>query len=132
MSGAIADVVVVPDTTRMKTFAFAALLLALPDCANAKEASCKSSLGAAVPDVRTAKAIATAVISARQTLKRSSKYRLVVEPDGDRPGGWVAFQSLPRPASRDPNSMVVIHGGGGLEMRIDRCTGEISNLHLSR
>ena len=123
---------VVPDTSQMKMLVIVALLLASPVCANANELECKSPLGAAVPDIRTARAVATAVISARQTPKRSKEYRLVVEADYERLGGWVAFQSLPQPRSRDPETMIVIHGGGGLQMRIDRCTGEISDLHYSR
>jgi hypothetical protein len=128
----VADIDVVTDTARMKTFVIAAMLLTFPVCANAAQTECRSPLGAAVPDVATARAIATAVISARQTTEISKKYRLFVEPDSERAGSWMASQALPQPRNRDPKTIVLIRGGGGMQMRIDRCTGEISDMYYSR
>jgi len=60
-------------------------------------------------------------------------YVLRVEPDWDDAGRWVAVQALPPPPPpRHRGELVVQAGGGGLEFRIDRCTGAISRMHYSR
>jgi hypothetical protein len=51
-------------------------------------------------------------------------YRLVVEVDDEDARQWSAFQLPPGPGAH--------MGGGGLEFRIDRCTGAISRMHHSR
>jgi hypothetical protein len=84
------------------------------------------------PDEAAARRIAEAVIASRPSRPRR-RYILRVVPDRDDPALWVAFQSLPpprRPAR--PNEIVLQAGGGGLEMRIDRCTGAISRLFYER
>lgn len=83
------------------------------------------------PDLAAARRIAVAVIASRPGHPRQ-RYILRVMPDRDDPGQWLAFQSLPPPPSDRPGFVTVQAGGGGVEMRIDRCTGAISRLHYSR
>lgn len=116
----------------MKIIFAAATLFAFPACANAAPRECYSPLGAAVPDVATAKAIAMAVISARQTSSISKKYRLSVELDTEQEGSWMVSQGVPQPRNRDSKTIVIMTGGGGMQMRIDRCTGEITDMHYAR
>lgn len=85
--------------------------------------SCVQSLGAAVPDANTARKIADAVISARQKPEQLRGYRLNVEPDGDNPGSWRVWQS---PLGQ------AITGGGGISLRINRCTAAVSDFHYQR
>ena len=59
------------------------------------------------------------------------RYILRVMPDDD-PGQWLAFQSLPPPPPDRPGQTTVQAGGGGVGMRIDRCTGAISRLFYQR
>jgi hypothetical protein len=84
------------------------------------------------PDERAARRIAEAVIAARPFQPRQ-RYVLRVMLDRDDPGQWVAFQDLPEPTRRLPPGQVYVSaGGGGVAMRIDRCTGAISRLFYSR
>ncbi len=109
---------------------FPLALLANPVAPQVAQATCQLPLGAAVPDAATASAIASAVASARRS--SPEKYQLVVKPDPSRPGSWWAAQTLPQPRSSKPGEVVVRSGGGGLEMRIDGCTGAISDMRYSR
>jgi len=76
----------------------------------------------AAPGVAAARRIAETTI--RNARAATRPYRLIVEADRDDARLWVAFQ-LPRGARST-------RGGGGLEFRIDRCTGAISRMHYSR
>lgn len=76
-----------------------------------------------MPNAETARNIAAAIIAARQSPGETRKYQLLVEPDGHNPGLWLAWQAR----SGEPAL-----GGGGISMRINRCTGSISNLHHQR
>lgn len=92
---------------------------------------CLLPLGEAVPDASTARRIAEAIITSRMPSSRTRRYQLVVEPDEEVAGAWLAHQSMPRP-QQTRRSITVAMGGGGLTMRIDRCTGTISNLYYQR
>jgi hypothetical protein len=84
------------------------------------------------PTQMAARRIAEAVIAARPHQPRQ-RYVLRVIPDQDDPGSWSAFQSLPEPTRRLPPGQIrVTAGGGGVEMRIDRCTGAVSRLFYVR
>jgi hypothetical protein len=107
----------------------AAILLAVPVCANAAGRECGSAIGAAVPDVTTARAIALAVIAAHQKLEVSKRYNLKVERDGS--AGWIAFQTIP-PVAKPNGDTIVTAGGGGIEMHMDRCSGAISELYYQK
>lgn len=108
----------------------AGLLLSATSQPEAKD--CQLVLGEAVPNAETAKQIANAVIANRQSPQVRAKYRLNVEPDEEQPDGWIVFQSLHHRLSNDPNTTKATRGGGGIGMRIDRCTGEISNMYFQR
>jgi hypothetical protein len=84
------------------------------------------------PDAAVARRIAEAVIAGRRHPR--SRYVLKVMPDRDDPAHyWRAYQSLPPPPRpAPPGSIWVVAGGGGLGMRIDRCTGEVSELFYQR
>lgn len=99
-------------------------LALLPAPVQASDAPCPSALGAAVPNAETARRIAAAIVDAHATTASSRRYRLIVEP---APNGWTAWQ---RPAGNGAKTRST--GGGGLSMRIDRCTGAISALHRQR
>lgn len=75
----------------------------------------------AVPDEAVARRIAEREIAARP---RPGRFVLHVERDVHSRGLWAAWQT---PASGRPT-----RGGGGIMMRIDRCTGEVSALHYQR
>jgi len=81
------------------------------------------------PDVAAARRIAEATIRNQAGSEAAADaaartYRLHVEADQDDANQWSAFQVPAGPGSH--------RGGGGLEFRIDRCTGAISRLHHSR
>lgn len=79
-----------------------------------------------------ARRIAEAAIAARPHPARK-RYVLRIQPDDDDPGQWIAFQSRPEPRRREgPGWFRVTAGGGGLSMRIDRCTGAVSRLYYSK
>jgi len=105
------------------------LVLACPTAADAKNRACASPLGAAVPDIRTARAIAEAIIAAHPGPTKRDGYVLHVQRDGD--SGWSAAQSPPPPSDRGER-MVATFGGGGLRMHIDRCSGRISDMYYLR
>lgn len=85
--------------------------------------ACRQPPGVAVPNANTARKIATAVISARQAPEQLNRYRLVIEPDGEMTGYWRAWQ-MPINSSGT--------GGGGISLRIDRCTAAVSGFHYQR
>lgn len=72
------------------------------------------------PDIAAVGRIAKAAIDAAPA-KDVRHYELVVEPDRDRPGHWIAYQM---------SSDGVL--GGGMSMRIDRCSGKVSALYRQR
>ena len=85
-----------------------------------------------VPDERAARRIAEVVIAARPFQPRR-RYQLRVTIDEDDPRQWLAYQHRPAPRLRlRPGEVQVTSGGGGVEMRIDRCTGAITHLHYIR
>jgi hypothetical protein len=103
----------------------AALLLA------AAEPPACSLIWPVAPDEAAARRIAEAVIATRPFQSRQ-RYILRVTPADDDPGQWVAFETPP-PLPPDRHGVVhVQRGGGGLGMRIDRCTGAISRLFYQR
>ena len=105
------------------------LILAFMPFAPAVASPCHSPLGALVPDVQTARAIAVAVIAAHQKPNISKRYTLEIEEDGgDR---WLAYQYMP-PVVSASGEITVTMGGGGLSMRVDRCSGEITEVHFQR
>lgn len=93
--------------------------------------SCHLRLGPMVSDVGSARRIAESVLASKQTMKQRSRYVLHVQEDSDDPSRWVAFQGLPPPPQRK-GFITVQAGGGGYEMHIDKCTGEITRVHLER
>ncbi|MEA3014355.1 MAG: hypothetical protein QOD42_2900 [Sphingomonadales bacterium] len=76
---------------------------------------------AAAPDVGAARRIAEAAV--RNARAPTRLYRLVIIADRADARLWIAFQ-VPRTGPT--------RGGGGLEFRIDRCTGAISRMRHSR
>ena len=86
------------------------------------------------PNERAARRIAEAVIAGNPFPLRRN-FELRVRLDERDPGQWIAYQYLPDPPLRRPlrpGEVIVGRGGGGVEMRIDRCTGAISRLFYSR
>src|SRR4051812_37103328 len=78
-----------------------------------------------VPDEAAARRIFAAVLESRPR-RRGPRYALEVSPDRDDPGKWLVVQSLLPPRRKPPRGSIWIQaGGGGLGMRIDRCTGAI-------
>lgn len=73
------------------------------------------------PDIGAARRIAQAAIDAAPG-KEARHYELIVGPDRNRPDLWIAYQK----PSDDR------FGGGGISMRIDRCSGKVSALHRQR
>ena len=108
------------------------LALILAAVAPGQSGSCGGSTPVA-GDRAAARTIAEATIRSRPAMRpvaaaaaAGRPYRLVVEADRDDAGQWSAFQVPPRSGPRSQR------GGGGLEFRIDRCTGAISQMHYSR
>lgn len=91
-----------------------------------------------VPTKAVALGIFNAVVSAKETAAAHRKFETIVESDDD---SWQVSQS-PRGANsvhyfRGPHGELmetvrVMEDGGGFEMRIDKCTGAISDAHWSR
>ena len=87
-----------------------------------------------VPDARAARRIAEAVIASDPHPNHRNYIQRVI-PDDEDSGKWIAFQIQPERRLRrplQPGEVIVSAGGGGIEMRIDRCTGAISRLFYSR
>ncbi len=77
-----------------------------------------------VPTAEVARDIFAAVAKPLQSEQAASGYVLTIADQG---AAWVVYRAPPPP----PAGMS-IRGGGGLEMRIDKCTGAISEMHYSR
>ena len=73
--------------------------------------------GPVVPTAEVARGIFTAV--AKQSEQVAGRYVLTIVDAG---AAWGAYQVL-------PTSNIGLRGGGGLTMRIDKCTGAISEMH---
>ncbi|MEA3039469.1 MAG: hypothetical protein QOE79_1982 [Sphingomonadales bacterium] len=85
-----------------------------------------------VPDEAAARRIFSGVLAVRPH-RRGPHYLLKVAPDRDDPGKWLVVQTLPPPRGKLPPGRIWVEaGGGGLGMRIDRCTGAVSDLYYQR
>jgi hypothetical protein len=80
--------------------------------------------GPVVPTAEVAQGIFNAIAKPLQSEQVASRYVLTVFDDG---AAWGINQVLPAPTDGS-----VIFGGGGLTMRIDKCTGAISEMHYLR
>lgn len=91
--------------------------------------------GPYVGDLVAARQVATAVIhsverqAGMDSGARDRSYELNIEDDGSQ---WVVYQSMRGYPRHEGDALVVMAGGGGVEMRIDKCSGAISQLHWSR
>jgi hypothetical protein len=61
-----------------------------------------------------------------------ASYVLHVEQDERNPNKWAVWQGLPEPPPSADGTVILQVGGGGMAMRIDRCTGEVSKVHYVR
>jgi len=105
-------------------------LMLMAATASAKVESCDLALGETVPDAATAIRIAEAVVAKRQSSRQRRSYQFKAEPADAH---WEVYQSLRGNFRRLPGGgFHVIHGGGGIAMHIDRCTGAISEMHYQR
>jgi hypothetical protein len=87
---------------------------------------CPRHIGVVVPTETVAREIAEAVIRGRMRSEDISSYQLRVRPDFEDPNNlWVAYQI-------DPRAQSSMRGGGGLQMTIDRCSGQVIQLSYSR
>jgi hypothetical protein len=114
---------------RMKILSALVIVAISLGSAPAQGKACPSFFGPAVPDAATARAIATAVIRSHQPLNKTRSYALKVGRNVS--GNWEAFQFVP-PRTLPNGDTVVIEGGGGFQMVIDRCSGAISGLILQK
>ncbi len=78
--------------------------------------------GPVVPTAEVARGIFTAVARASQSEQAAGQYVLTIVDTG---AAWGVYQAL-------PTDNINTRGGGGLTMRIDKCTGAISEMHYSR
>jgi len=76
-----------------------------------------------VPTAEVARSIFAAVAKPLQSEQTAGGYVLTIADEG---AAWAVFQALP-----DRPGMITM-GGGGLTMRIDKCTGAISEMHYQR
>lgn len=81
-------------------------------------------------DAERARLIASREIAARETAAghRRGRFILQVGQDGEHRGAWRVWQER----LRLPEQQRAMRGGGGITMRIDRCTGAVSDLHYQR
>ncbi|MEO8375756.1 MAG: hypothetical protein ABI471_11060 [Sphingomonas bacterium] len=77
-----------------------------------------------VPTAEVARGIFAAVAKPLQSEQAGSGYVLTIADQG---AAWGISQALPAPTDGS-----TIRGGGGLTMRIDKCTGAISEMHYIR
>lgn len=102
----------------------AALGCTVISSAEARNLRCELPL---VPTEKVARGVAEAVISGRMSSERMAEYVLNVEQDEHDPDKWAVWQGVP------PNpDGTITGGGGGMQMRIDKCSGKISNAHYQR
>jgi len=80
--------------------------------------------GPVVPTADAAKAIFSIVSSAIAPGRRKDTYVLMAADDGET---WMLTEALPPPPEGTTR-----YGGGGLTMRIDKCSGAISAMHYLR
>ena len=106
-----------------------AFVLATSAVAAGHQPRCDIRIGELVPNTQVARELAEAIIRNRQTAEQRSRYVLRVEQDET---GWVVFQSLPDTRADRNGKITITAGGGGLEMRIDRCNGAMSRVHYER
>lgn len=121
---------------RSLAFALAFALLVAPvatSSAQQSDVSCPHRAGFIdgpyVATAKTARAIATALAQQMQAPDRQAQYDLNIQDGGDH---WVAFQSVRGYPRREGDALVVMAGGGGLQMRISKCDGTISEVHWLR
>jgi hypothetical protein len=60
-------------------------------------------------------------------LRRQPKARVLVDDKGDH---WAAYSSVP--VKTENGHLVVVMGGGGLGLDIDKCTGAVSHAAYQR
>ena len=80
--------------------------------------------GPVVPTAEVARGIFAAVAKPLQSEQTASAYVLTIADVGV---AWGVSQALPAPTDGS-----AIRGGGGLTMRIDKCTGAISEMYFIR
>ena len=91
--------------------------------------------GPFVKDAATARRIFEAVAESQRDAEFMAKYRIHVDEGAS---DWAVYQSLPpAPDSCEISTSAsarcsVTSGGGGLSMRIDKCTGAVSRVHYQR
>lgn len=116
----------------MQRWPLALVLLACLGASPNDKPECAMPTGPVIPDEKTARAVAKAIISAQPTSERLRKYRLNISGGGLTEGAWFAYQGPENKPKITHKEISVVMGGGGLTMRIDRCTGAISDLHYVR
>lgn len=106
-------------------------LVLLASAATGGEARrCDICVGELVPSAQVARDIAEVIFRSRQSPELRSRYVVHVEQDEGR--GWVVFQTLPDSPPDANGNVTVTAGGGGLGMRIDRCSGAMSSVFYLR
>ena len=93
---------------------------------------CSVTVGELVPTAEVARGVAEAVISGRQSPEKRAGYVLHVARDERDPSKWAVWQGLHQPPPNADGSVTIALGGGGLSMRIDRCTGKIGRVRYVR
>ena len=111
---------------------WALLSTAAPVEAAAAPHPCPGPFGELVGTRKIARGIAEAIIRSRETPATIARYRLHVGKDQEDSGKWAVWQGLPDLPSRTNGAIWVRSGGGGMEMRIDKCNGQVSDLHYMR
>jgi hypothetical protein len=106
------------------------LVLLASAAAGGETRKCDIRVGELVPNAQVARDLAEVIVRSRQTPEQRARYELHVEPDGET--GWVVFQGLPDGPPDANGNITVSAGGGGLGMRINRCTGAMSKVYYQR
>ena len=107
------------------------LLAGTATTADAARRRCAIRVGELVPNERVAREVAEAVLRARQTPEQMASFVLRVEQDARRADRWVVRQSHPE-SRPNADGEIFVRSGGGMQMRIDKCTGRISDAHYQR